>query len=84
MSEDRHEPRDRQNEIDSEDPLGSIDELASQKVPDGVDRRAFLMRSARSARRQSFWTVPCRPNSARTGWRQRHRRYRNFHLPCLW
>jgi len=28
------------------DPLGSVDNIISQKVPDGVDRRAFLMRSA--------------------------------------
>ena len=46
MSENRLPPRDRQKEIIPEDPLGSVDELASQEVPDGVDRRAFLMRSA--------------------------------------
>ena len=46
MSDDRLKPLDRQDEIDPDDPLGSVDELASQKVPDGVDRRAFLMRSA--------------------------------------
>jgi L-serine dehydratase len=33
-------------EIDPNDPLGSVDEMASQEVPAGVDRRAFLMRSA--------------------------------------
>jgi L-serine dehydratase len=31
---------------DQGDPLGSVDHMVSQKVPDGVDRRAFLMRSA--------------------------------------
>src|SRR5262245_41569365 len=31
---------------DPADPLGAADELASQKVPDGADRRTFLMRSA--------------------------------------
>ena len=31
---------------DQGDPLGSVDNIVSQKVPDGVDRRAFLMRSA--------------------------------------
>src|SRR5882672_1450572 len=31
---------------DPEDPLGSADELASQEAPAGVERRAFLMRSA--------------------------------------
>ena len=29
-----------------EDPLGSAEELVSHKIPDGVDRRTFLMRSA--------------------------------------
>src|SRR3982751_4874120 len=28
-----------------EDPLGSTEQLASHNIPDGVDRRAFLMRS---------------------------------------
>ncbi len=46
MSDDRRKPVDRLAEIDPNDPLGSVDEMASQKVPDGVDRRAFLMRSA--------------------------------------
>jgi L-serine dehydratase len=31
---------------DPSDPLGSVEHMVSQKVPDGVDRRAFLMRSA--------------------------------------
>src|SRR5215467_3996531 len=36
-------------EVDKEsrqDPLGSCDDLTSQEVPAGVDRRSFLMRSA--------------------------------------
>jgi len=43
MSDDRQKPLDQLGEID---PLGSVDDIISQKVPDGVDRRAFLMRSA--------------------------------------
>ena len=43
MSDDRLKPLDLLGEID---PLGSVDELASQKIPDGSDRRTFLMRSA--------------------------------------
>ena len=43
MSDDRLKPLDQLDEID---PLGSVDELASQKIPDGSDRRTFLMRSA--------------------------------------
>ena len=31
---------------DREDPLGRVDQLTSQEVPPGVDRRTFLMRSA--------------------------------------
>ena len=46
MSDDCRKPLDRVVEIDPHDPLGSIDELASQKAPDGSDRRTFLMRSA--------------------------------------
>jgi L-serine dehydratase len=34
------------HEAGREDPLGSTDELISQEVPPGVDRRTFLMRSA--------------------------------------
>src|SRR6266404_4882222 len=34
------------NEADSNDPLGNSDELISQEIPPGVDRRKFLMRSA--------------------------------------
>src|SRR6267142_4633599 len=34
------------DEVDREDPLGSVDQLTSQKTPDGVDRRTFFMRSA--------------------------------------
>ena len=33
-------------EADCEDPLASTDELISQEVPQGVDRRNFLIRSA--------------------------------------
>ena len=43
MSDDRQKPLDQLGEID---PLGSVDDIISQKVPDGVDRRAFFMRSA--------------------------------------
>jgi len=32
--------------MDHEDPLGSVEQLSSQKIPDGSDRRTFLMRSA--------------------------------------
>ena len=46
MSDDGLKPLDRFDKIDPDDPLGSVDELASQKVAEGVDRRAFLMRSA--------------------------------------
>ncbi len=45
MSDDRKSP-DRQNEMGQEDPLGSTDQLASQQVPEGIDRRTFFMRSA--------------------------------------
>ncbi len=45
MPEDSRESIKRLH-TDSEDPLGSTDQLNSQKIPDGVDRRAFLMRSA--------------------------------------
>src|SRR6266481_677809 len=34
------------NEADSNDPLGNTDELISQEIPPGVDRRKFLMSSA--------------------------------------
>src|SRR5690349_21372015 len=46
----RQVPDDRRNSLENgvalEDPLGSENELASQEIPAGVDRRAFLMRSA--------------------------------------
>ena len=32
--------------IDPDDPLGSVEDLTSQQVPNGVDRRTFFMRSA--------------------------------------
>jgi len=34
------------NEKDCNDPLGNTDDLLSQEIPPGVDRRSFLMRSA--------------------------------------
>jgi L-serine dehydratase len=46
MSDAYLKPLDRSCEIDPNDPLGSVDDIISQKVPEGVDRRAFLMRSA--------------------------------------
>jgi L-serine dehydratase len=45
MSQDR-KSSDRQNEAGQQDLLGSIEQLASQEVPEGVDRRTFFMRSA--------------------------------------
>jgi L-serine dehydratase len=45
MSDNNRKPIDRRNEAKEKDPLGSTDQLTSQKIPDGVDRRAFLMRS---------------------------------------
>ena len=46
MSDDVLKPLDRSGEIDPDDPLASDNELASPKIPDGADRRTFLMRSA--------------------------------------
>jgi L-serine dehydratase len=46
MSDTYLKPLDRSREIDPNDPLGSVDDIISQKVPEGVDRRAFFMRSA--------------------------------------
>ena len=46
MSNGPVKPLNQPDEIDPNDPLGSVNEIASQKVPEGVDRRAFLMRSA--------------------------------------
>ena len=45
MSQDRKLP-DRENETGQEDLLGPIEQLASQEVPEGIDRRTFFMRSA--------------------------------------
>ena len=39
-------PIEGQQETDRQDPLGGFSHLNSQKTPTGVDRRAFLMRSA--------------------------------------
>jgi L-serine dehydratase len=38
--------KDRIREVDPQDVLGSPQDLVSQSVPDGVDRRTFLMRSS--------------------------------------
>src|SRR5436190_5536873 len=46
MSDDDLKTLNLSAEIDANDPLGSVNEMASQEVPAGVDRRAFLMRSA--------------------------------------
>src|SRR5580765_7816516 len=46
MSDNGFKPLNQSAEIDANDPLGSVNEMASQEVPAGVDRRAFLMRSA--------------------------------------
>lgn len=45
MSSNDLKPTD-QNETSWGDPLRSSDEISSLNIPDGVDRRAFLMRSA--------------------------------------
>ena len=52
MSNQGNEPNDdklssiERAEANREDPLGSTDDMLSQEVPPGVDRRTFLMRSA--------------------------------------
>ena len=46
MSDDVFKPLCQQDEIDPNDPNNCVNEMASQEVPAGVDRRAFLMRSA--------------------------------------
>ena len=46
MSDDLNKPINQADETDPNDPLGSVNEMAAQEVPAGVDRRAFLMRSA--------------------------------------
>jgi L-serine dehydratase len=46
MPDDRLNSLDGVNERAFKDPLGSVDELAAQEIPEGVDRRAFLMRNA--------------------------------------
>jgi hypothetical protein len=45
MPDDRFKSLEN-DEVDREDPLGSVDQLTSQKIPAGVDRRTFFMRSA--------------------------------------
>ncbi|MGA7240857.1 MAG: L-serine ammonia-lyase [Bryobacteraceae bacterium] len=46
MSDDVLKPLNQPVKSDPNDPLGSVNDMASQEVPAGVDRRAFLMRSA--------------------------------------
>ena len=46
ISDDRLGSIERPGEADREDPLGPADQLISQEIPPGVDRRTFLMRSA--------------------------------------
>jgi len=46
MSDDSSKLAVRLDESQLEDPLGSTHLSSSQKIPDGVDRRAFFMRSA--------------------------------------
>ncbi len=46
MSMNHRKPLNEPAPTEQGDPLGSVDNMVSQKVPDGVDRRAFLMRSA--------------------------------------
>ena len=46
MSDDRTKSQNQPGQLDPDDPLGSVEQLASEKVPDGVDRRTFFMRSA--------------------------------------
>ena len=46
MFENHLEPENQPAPNDPADPLESVDNLMSQEVPDGVDRRAFLMRNA--------------------------------------
>ena len=46
MSMNHHKPLNQPAPTEEADPLGSVDHMVAQEVPDGVDRRAFLMRSA--------------------------------------
>ena len=46
MHNDSFKSIDRQNKDGREDPLGPPDQITSQNIPDGVDRRTFLMRSS--------------------------------------
>jgi len=43
---DKFKSTDGESREEREDPLASAERLISQPIPDGVDRRAFLMRSA--------------------------------------
>ena len=46
MSENNLKSRNQTHAADAEDPLGSPEEVITQNIPSGVDRRTFLMRSA--------------------------------------
>jgi L-serine dehydratase len=46
LSNDKLSPKERPREAGREDPLSRPDQLVSQEIPPGVDRRTFLMRSA--------------------------------------
>ncbi len=46
MSDDRLKSQNQPDPIDPDDPLGSVEDITSQEVPNGVDRRTFFMRSA--------------------------------------
>ena len=46
MSDDRVKSQNQPGQLDPDDPLGFVEQLASEEVPDGVDRRTFFMRSA--------------------------------------
>ena len=46
MSEDNNKSLKQPQCAGPEDPLGSPEELAALEIPEGVDRRAFLMRNS--------------------------------------
>jgi L-serine dehydratase len=46
MSMNHRKPLNEPAPTEHGDPLGSVDNIVAQNVPEGVDRRAFLMRSA--------------------------------------
>src|SRR6185369_5640 len=48
-AQDRRDDMNKETKLsekDCDDPLGNADDLTSQEIPPGVDRRSFLMRSA--------------------------------------